>query len=202
MKKLTSILILLMICSCLFAQENKGDDLTKDSRKKKDIAQQAIINLRTGALLVRLNTADKQLELLEKMGLDEKYEEIKAEQQEQNKSITSAFSMLMKYTNKVYYFYSDNTPNVLNGEFNGVLLDKDLNPVTFDSFDEYYLIADFTRTENLGIPALVVYDAQMNQMEPPFPYYTRTFESLPLFDRGHHRTVEIFNEKLFFELNK
>lgn len=202
MKKSTSILILLMICSCLFAQENQGDELSKVSRKKKDIAKQAVINLRTGVLLVRLNTADKQLELLEKMGLDEKYKEIKAEQQEQNESITSAFSTLLKFPNKVYYFYSDNTTKVINGEFKGILMDNDLNIVDIESLNDFYLIADFTRTENLGIPALVVYDAQMNQMDPPFPYYTRTFESLPLFDRGHHRTVEIFNEKLFFELNK
>jgi hypothetical protein len=202
MKKLASILLLLFICVNLFAQESVSAETEVASKKRKVIASENIIKLRKGALLVRLNTADKQLELLEKMGLDDKYVEVESEQQKQNESITSAFSTLMKFTEKVYYFYSDNTPLVVNGEFKGVLMDKDLKLISLDKFDEFFLIADFNRTENLGIPALIIYDNKMNQLQPPFPYYTRTFESLPLFDRGHHRTVEIFNESLFFEYNK
>ena len=170
--------------------------------KRKEIASNALVNLRNGTLLVRLNTSSKQLELLQKMGLTEKLEEVKKEQQNENKSIVEAFQNQLTFTKQVYYFYSENTPEVIDGRFIGILLDTNLNPIKESININYFLIADFNRTENLGIPALVIYDSSLNQMPPPFPYFTRTYESLPIFNRGHDRTVELFNEKLFFEYNK
>jgi len=51
-------------------------------------------------------------------------------------------------------------------------LDKDLNPVTFDPLMSI-IDADFTRKpEKSRNPALLVYYAPNEQMEPPFPYFT------------------------------
>ena len=160
MKYYLILFLLVLLSMNTNAQEDDliyGEEI---AMKRKEIASNALANLRNGTLLVRLNTSNKQLELLQKMGLSEKLKEVKEEQENENKSIKESINI------------------------------------------DYFLIADFNRTENLGIPALVIYDASLSQMPPPFPYFTRTYESLPIFNRGHESTVELFNEKLFFDYNK
>tara|TARA_R110002049_G_scaffold6899_5_gene41988 strand:- start:297 stop:908 length:612 start_codon:yes stop_codon:yes gene_type:complete len=177
---------------------NANAQKVTEGRSIYDQPNQLIARLASGgAILVRLNTAEKQLELLQKMTLTEKVEKLERELTIENEEIRAAFSEELPYINKVFFFKSSDSPEIRLGNFNGYLSDAKGNIVPNDRINfDTYVIAEFARTEEMGIPALVVYDDQFNQLSPPFPYFIRTYESLPLVNRTHRRTVHLFNERL------
>jgi hypothetical protein len=162
-----------------------------------DNPNQLVSQLSDGAILVRLNTGEKQLELLQKMKLTQKYAELKKEIIESNEEVIEAFSKKLTYIKHIYYFSSSHSNEIREGNFDGFLLNDELKTVPRnDLIINTYVIAEFAKTEQMGIPALVVYNNQFEQLEAPFPYFVRTYESLPIFNRSYDRTVELFDERL------
>ncbi len=162
-----------------------------------EFPNQLVSQLSDGAILVRLNTGEKQLELLQKMRLTKKYAELKEKIIESNEEVIAAFSKKLKYIKHVYYFSSSHSNEIREGNFDGFLLNDELKTVPQnDLIINTYVIAEFAKTEQMGIPALVIYNNQFEQLEAPFPYFVRTYESLPIFNRSYDRTVELFDERL------
>lgn len=191
MKKLTLYVMVYLMPILSIGQEEIRP------RSVYEFPNQLVSQLSDGAILVRLNTGEKQLELLQKMRLTRKYAELKEEISQTNNEIITAFSEKLKYIKNIYYFSSASSNQIKAGNFGGYLLNSELKTVPNEEIQlSTFVIAEFAKTEQMGIPALVVYDNKFNQLESPFPYFVRTYESLPIFNRSYDRTVELFNERL------
>lgn len=188
--------IILYLVTLIFLFEAKAQNKSSDLPIYNQ-PNQLVEQLANGTILVRLNTGEKQLELLEKMKLTKKLTALKKEIEEENIKIIDAFSEKLTYASRVYFFKSSDSPKIKSKAFSGNLFDKNGNRINEEEKPiGTYVIAEFAKTEEMGIPALVISDDQFNQLKPPFPYFVRTFESLPVFNRSYERTVELFDEKL------
>ncbi len=165
------------------------------AQSKKNIALFQIQDLKQSALLVRLSTSENQLELLRKMKNMDRYHEVKKAQEEENQKIIAAFTAEFNFAPKVYFFASSNSDKIKAGDLSQVLLNKNLAVIDTFPFKTYY-IAEFSNTEEMDIPAVIIKDANFKQLDEPFPFFTRTYETLPIVSRSHMRTVELMNQKL------
>lgn len=189
-------------------------------------AVKQIREMKNTVLLVRLKTAEHQINALRQAGHEEKARDMEEKNDRENREVCRAFKDNFTFC-PVYFFYSSSTGEVKNGNWPSALLDADLNPVkglsrpvpTFyvaefgniektgekyysgsgmgtspegqkEKQDYYYGSPDF------GFTALVVRDNQFVQLKDPFPYYIRTFESLPLFARKKSKAVKKLDDKL------
>lgn len=169
-------------------------------------------NLENGALLVRLKTNEKAIQALEKNN-SQLANLVKNRTQTENNEIVKAFNGF-SYC-KVYFFYSNNSINVKNRNFDGVLLDRNLTPVTpTPKLDNNYFIAEFSQTRpdttvivdgymnnqysepqnsslNMegGVDALILMSPEFVQLQAPYPHYVRTYERLPIIKRSRQQTV-------------
>ena len=55
---------------------------------------------------------------------------------------------------------------------------------------------------NTGFQALIFKSSAMYQLRRPFPYYSRTLQSLPIFRRSHKRVISRANDALHYYYNK
>lgn len=199
--------ILLFISMVTFGQENvdpistnqKTTTEQSNSSKKENTeqAREQITQLLEGALLVRLQTKNKSITALREKGNDKLADKIETDQKKHNMEIVSAFRTLFDFC-PVYFFFSDDSQNIKKGKLDQVaFLSESLIPDTNIHFSKtYFLTAEFGRTEQgKSFGALVIMDSRFSQLKRPFPYYVRTFESLPI-KRSIHRTVLMMNRKL------
>jgi hypothetical protein len=56
-------------------------------------------------------------------------------------------------------------------------------------------------SSDMGFEALIVKNDQFMQLKSPFPYYVRTFNSLPV-RKSNNKTVKKMNDKLFHFLKE
>lgn len=172
-----------------------------NAQSNKEIALYQIQDLKQSALLVRLSTSENQLEILRKMKNMNRYNEVKKAQEEENQKIIHAFTSELSFVPAIYFFASNKSEQIKNGNLSNVLLDKNLKVVDSIPFKTFY-IAEFGRTEELNIPAVVIMNSNFKQLDEPFPFFTRTYETLPIIKRSHQRTVELLNEKLYSFYNQ
>ena len=159
--------------------------------------------LKNGVLLVKLYTRNKGVEALKNHGLVKKAAALEKEQAFKNLAISHAFANNFAFTPKVYFFYSDDSKKVLQGEFDGVLMGYDLKPLpNINLGNTAYYIAEFGYTEGKGINALLIRNNQFEQLDPPFPYFVRTYEGIPFLERAYSKVVELWNDKLFKRYSK
>jgi len=200
------------------------------SQYKKQVAVQSIQALANGALIVRLTTRGKSIAKLEEFGRKEDADKLRNQVQEKNDLIVKAFREEYDFS-PVYFIQSKYASDVRKGDLrNVVFIDTTGNFVEIDI--QKYLVAAFATTEpdtaaffrgyrqvvsdegveqkatyysdkNMGLPALIIYSPEMIQLTDPFPYYVRTFESLP-FKRSIPKTVRKMNGKLhaYYHRNK
>jgi len=160
------------------------------------------LNLKNGAILIRLKMNTKTIEYLKKNNatLAEKY--INNRKQEQDE-IVKAFSYFTYC--KVYYFYDYDTKQIVNRNFQGYLMDSNLNKVeAIPYLKNNYLISEFSETRGDTIHldgqkqsmdqfgetiekkdtsyvfyngyatnALVLYTPDMTMVQRPFPRYAK-----------------------------
>ena len=127
-----------------------------------------------------------------------------------------------------YFFYSDYSKNVMEGQLDKVIFLSDSLQAdsTIKINKPNYLTAEFGIIErdtlqyfshhdyepggnwhlhkvkkyqggtNMGFEALLIKNNKLFQLTHPFPFYVRTFNSLPI-KRSLKRTVKKMNKKLF-----
>ncbi len=188
-------------------------------------------NLKNGAILVRLKTNSNSIKAL-KGNNDDLMERIIAKRDTLNKEIIDAFNTNFALCT-VYYFYSDDSKYIAQAKFEGVLLDNELNkikdiPILKDNYfimEFSYLMQNTEKTwsysewgtrdgkaQNIdyysggnekGPDALIVLMPNFRLVPNYYPYFTRTFERLPIIARSKARTVEKLQEKIesFIKLN-
>jgi hypothetical protein len=179
-----------------------------DQSKRKDaLARQWILDLRNGVLLVRLQSRSNALKTIRERGLEEKAKEIEGELRAENESIRNAFRDHYEFS-EVYFFGSDDSGALKERNFDDVsIFDANSDPVTIDLSTRKFFVAEFGKvradtadyksTPDPGFGALIIMSDQFIQLDKPFPYYVRTFETLPILKRSHDQVVRKMNQKLF-----
>lgn len=154
------------------------------------LAFEQIIALKNGALVVRIRTNDKKIELYKNAGkenlakdLEEKYAE---RNMEMIKGVKESFTFC-----PVYFIFSEDFSKVLNGERTGIFLNENLeidNSITLDELTYFFLDYGSVYAELISNPnsprnkevtstpvqqsALVIKDHNMVQLLSPFPFYS------------------------------
>lgn len=187
MKKLNRNLsiFLLLISSVCFAQKKV---------KPKDNARTTIVMLKNGALFVRLKTSELQISGLKKRGKEKEAEEIRKEQENNNRSIIAAFKANFNFC-PVYFFYSNYSTKVKEGNYKGCLMNTDTQiDTSFNSNN--YLIGEFDESATTQLDAFFIKDKNYVQLSRPFPFLIKQNEML-VTTRSYNKIVSILNGKLF-----
>jgi hypothetical protein len=195
-----------------------------DSRRQKLAnARAQIAGLKNGVLLVRLKTRQHTLAALRNGGSERLADRLEAEQSYQNRLMIASFQENFDFC-PVLFFFSDQSEMILAQQLsqirfvNGDLQEDTTIALTSTYFltaeiatlvqdttqyyaHEYLSGADHSRRIRyhggpaMGFEALVIKSDQLIQLKRPFPYYVRTFSSLP-FKRGIRKTVMRMNRQL------
>lgn len=187
MKSILSIIILLLSLSC-FCQKN---------------VDEVFFNLKDGAILVRLESKQKTINLLEKRN-PALAQKVNNKQIQRNQEIIEAFSNTFKYC-PVYFFYDYNSLEIKKQNFKNFLFDKQLNQIQdLPELSNNYFIAAFGETmgdsinqqakletydkdgtltsskdtiyqnhEGIRFNALILLTADLKIMEDPNPHFVR-----------------------------
>lgn len=215
MLKTANIIFLLLISFSFYAQ-------TIEERKEK--SESDIILLKENALLVRLQSRQKTIELLEQKGLPKKAKYYKEKQETESKELARAFKNFDFC--KVYFFYAHESELIQEGKLDSVtIMDENLNPVQFE-LDTFFIaeVGDLPKNYDLdtiqpeeskkrfkkkksysggtdmGIKCLYIRDQNFNILDKPFPFYQR-YHPLPLTNLTNEEVILKLNEKLkeYFE---
>lgn len=211
-------LLMFLLCGLLIT-EALGQSVVQEMKLAREIAQQHIKSLKNGALLVRLKTRDKSLEAYRAAGAEELAKRIEQEQFEENLRTFNVFTEFFDFC-PVYFFYANQTKQVLSGETKGNLLNEYLQPDstiqlltdTFyiaeidvlyetlpdedEEFDETLQDENIHKAKNRHAETtlqnvIVIKDRNLVQLKRPFPFYVRT-----MLDRFLPSKVAKFNLQL------
>lgn len=230
-KIIVGFLILLTSTAGLAQDPTEMKKKVSFRKQSKMLIKQQINQLHDGALLVRLKTRKNSIAALRKIGKDKLADKIEKRQAAINKDIVSAFQDNFDFCPTYFFFsdFSKDVRERLfdNVEFlnDSLLPDTTImfNSMSFLTaefgtieqdtekyFDGYYYAPGENGLErqtryyggpNMGSGALVIKSDQFIQLRKPFPYYVRTFDSLPI-KRKPKNVVRIMNKKLHKRKNK
>lgn len=194
-------------------------------RHFKNLSVQQIKDLKNGVLLVRLHTKNSTISALRKNGNDKQADKIELKQFETNQEIIIAFRERFEFCPVYFFYsdYSINVMEREFG--NVTFLNDSLEPDSTIKFKTHnFLTADFGTIDqdttmrfdgyyydygehglekrskyyggsNMGFGALVMRSDKFVQLHKPFPYYVRTYESMP-FSANSKNVVKKMDKKL------
>jgi hypothetical protein len=208
-----------------YVPEKSRNKKTSHRKQAKAIVKEQINKLKDGALLVRLQTKANTIAALREMGDEELSDEVNEKQLNYNKGIITAFKNNFTFCPVYFFYsnYSDsilagqingivfvndnlqpdttiklNNGNFLTAEFG--MMEQD----TAKYFSNYYYYpgengperkSEYYGTPNMRGNVLKIMSDHLVQLKRPFPYYVKTFDSLP-FKRKLSKTVLRMNKKL------
>jgi hypothetical protein len=212
-----SLLSVLLIFSPL------ADAQIISGKTNRAIAEQAIIDLHDGALVVRLKTKRNKIAKLEeslaspaftasdKKRLQKELESTIEEKDKYNFELAESFNATYKFS-AVYFMYDTSSVALKNGAKSGFLLDKNLevDPTITITQDSFFVIYPGTldATNTSGLEALIIMDSQFEVLPSPFPYNIRVNHFGRLFGlifspkRVIKRDAKKVVSKLDFNLNE
>ncbi len=194
-------------------------------RHFKNLSVQQINDLKNGVLIVRLYTKNSTISALRKNGNNKQAHEIERKQFETNQEIVNAFRQGFDFCPLYFFYsdYSANVIEQQFGRFpflndslvpDSTIILKTRNFLTADfgtidqdtsmRFDGYYYDygehglekrSKYYGGSNMGFGALVLRSDKLVQLHKPFPYYVRTYKSLP-FSANSKNVVKKMNHKL------
>ena len=166
-------------------------------------AEQAIQDLKNGALIVRLQSKNNKIQKLEELIASP---EVSASKKEQlRKELTATIDDRNRYNielvtaitdlysfSQVYFMYDTASISLKNGTRNGIFLNANMeyDPGITLKEDHFFVLRTGTTDSSTttGLSALVIMDDKLKDMKRPFPYYVRINSVKRLF-------VRIFNPK-------
>lgn len=171
-------------------------------------AVEQIHALRTGILLVQLDSKQNEIYVLKKSGKKVLAESLEKDQYLKNKEICYAFNSYFDFC-PVFYFYKAYAKELRNGNFDKVvLLNENLEPAyKVDLKDELYLIAewghhipelakcDVKPTDHKGFRGLFMLNPNFVQLSSPFPFAVKERKFL-WFKKDAFTMVEQWNDAL------
>lgn len=193
---------------------------------QKDAAPKQIRELKNTMLLVRLKTGENQIKAYKEAGYMEKASELEAKIGAENREIASAFRDHFDFCPVYFFYSSaskairerktqgkllDDGLKPVGGIARPVPTFYIAEFGNIEKTDEKYYESTELRenqegnkveqdvyygSPDMGFSALVMRDDDFVQLRDPFPYYVRTFESLPIFKRKKSKAVMKLNKKL------
>ncbi|NQY67325.1 MAG: hypothetical protein HRT72_06335 [Flavobacteriales bacterium] len=119
---------------------------------------------------------------------------VKAEQVKKNAGVIKAFNNYYTFSDFLF-FYSDDSKLVKNQEYNHpIFLNKELEKDSTVQPTGIVYIGEIGKTQR-GVTALVLNDANWEQLRRPLPYMIKKFEG-SFLERTNIEVVEIFNYQL------
>lgn len=195
--------IVFLIALSVSAQERaKIKDNIAYRKLQKAVAEESIVKLNEGTMLVRLNMRMKEIAYYEKYGNTKGADKTRKKQLKQNLQITKGFTEHFDFC-KVYFFVMEDSRKLLEGKIDSVRFYNsnimEIDSVKFDT--DNYFISEFGvvesdtvfyykgSTPNTGsvnnpegvsyygdqknsMPALVIRNKDFYQLKDPFPYYS------------------------------
>ena len=183
----------------------------KSLNLRKDTATDQLKNMQSGVMLIRLPTNEAKIAKLKAMGRNDLAKKESAEMAQFHTDILKSFEKNFTFC-PVYYYYSDKSVEVKNGNFDGNLFDAKLNNVFSLSFSKkqtFYAEFGFVHQEELtvekngqpvkvagigGKKAFVIRTHEGLQPLRPFPY---TINYYYKGDGTLTKPVQKINEELF-----
>ncbi|HMT29362.1 MAG TPA: hypothetical protein PKD91_08800 [Bacteroidia bacterium] len=222
MKKLIIILMVFMQhISVVLAQ----DPQVAGSKKIDQLMKEKIMILKNGALLVRLQTKENSINALREGGNAEQANQVEARQQAFNKEVVAAFkseftfcpvyffpskyseNILSGDVNAVVFVNDSLQPDASIKFSQKDFLTAEFGPIEPDTAS-YYEDTHYDRSgsnlekdkgyyggANMGFEALKIMNKNFIQLKKPFPYYVRTYDSLPV-ERKLSKAVKKMNSEL------
>lgn len=195
------------------------------------VSKYQIQELSKGALLVRLNTRTQSVQALRDMGKKEMAQKIEDKQRALNLSIVKAFRERFTFCPVYFFYSDNSiqVKNKAFDKV-AFLNDKLESDTSVKMIKPYFLIAEFGRIEqdtlkrssytydaqaqngqrhthqyyggtDMGFGALLVKSDKFVQLRKPFPFYVRTFDSLPI-KRSYQKVVSTLSRNLNYFLNE
>lgn len=198
--KFNTLAIILAIISISFSSVSAQGYYEGPNRKeRKELAKSNIEAMKGGVLLVRLQNYNKKVEAMQSRGMQEKADEVLREQKEKHQEIMQAFKTSFQFC-KVYFFYSDNTTQVKDGKFDGILFDAEMNKVSPELSEASVFVLDSERAYLDGLDSnqigFTVLDSEMEHLGDPFPYVVRKRKGTVVSERTYPVMVETLEAQL------
>ena len=173
-----------------------GMGFTLAAQEDLQKAKQQLRQLKSGMILIRLNTKDINVKALESMGRKEQARELREKQYQRNKESILAFSEIFDFC-PVYFFYAPVSDEIVNGNLKGNIFDADLKVIeNVDSLPDTWFVGSFGKTPRLGIEGFVLMDQYLEPLSAPFPFYQRKHIFLGLVSLSRGQMAESYNAKL------
>lgn len=191
---------ILLACLASLSTELSAQVLDVPEGKEKEIARQAIQDLKEGVLFVRLKNYDDMIATLMKSGSKGRAEKVRARTEKFNNELMNAFKKNFDFC-PVYFFDVPDTEKVLNRDFEGMKHNDE--PLQL-SDDQKMFVAIWGFNRGKGEPAasttiegILLHSAEDDKivrLPKPFPYFTRYPE--PLFNFSKRKRYEYHTGRL------
>lgn len=203
-----SITLLLIVLVNFVSLGQDTDYSDRYWKWKKQYSEDCIKNLKDGALLIRLFTRSSSIHLYEDNGQYNVAERIALDQFVENRRLMDAFLNKFNFC-KVYFFFSDDTKQVLAGEPGFYLNEKMKIDTSIVRTEDFFMVAEIG--ELIERPLIIngdttkvlqasghildrtlkMQDSTLLIMPEPFPHYVNA-----LMEKQTEKQVEKLNRKL------
>lgn len=191
MTRIFTLMFLLLLPFSSYAQKN-GEGNIKNKTERAIIQ---IKKLKKGALLVRLFDKTKQIEYLKKQGKSESVVAAYIKKvSDDNLAVIDAYSNGFQYC-PVYFFYAKDSEWVTKKAWDKVNFVNSKGEIdsSIKMTQPYFYTSEIS---NVKFEAAIMMDVNFERMDPPFPYFTRTFSQIPFFKRTKLKAVQRLNAKM------
>lgn len=195
LKNLIIFIALVSTCHSVVSQTNSS------YKEKNAIAEQHIQNLKEGVLLVRLSTAQPQIQALRRVGRHKEAVALKTRMDSINKSIIRSFKTLYTFSD-VMFFTSEQTERVQVGFWEGAFvndsLEVDSSIAPKPGTPLFISYIGYVNSESTGgsFRGLVITDIELQYLDKPFPAVIKGYDDIPGLSRIEAEMIILFNKKL------
>lgn len=223
---ITTIIISLLVSKGALSQDPATVERLKNDRdQRRESAVGNIIDLKEGALFVRLDQQERRIEYYEKYNNDKEVKKVKEKALKENRAIIDAFKAYYKFS-KVYFMAMEDSQFLLEGKMSHIRFYNDSGKIdpsiipqpsnifvadfSFIEQDTTIFFSSYTPTPNnpdnprgetyyggskTSKPALVVRNDKFQQLRDPFPFYTG-FSPFGRVSKKFRLPVKKLNEQL------
>jgi len=167
-----------------------------------------IQKLQEGALLVRLKTRQRTIDAFKNSGYLKMANQVEMKQKTRNQRLMNAFRKNFSFC-EVYFFYSEDSEKMMEGMYEGIFLDENLEKNARIVLKEDFILTaevgniikdrvsvdasgnEYAANSGMSESLLVIKDSNFEQLRRPFPYYVRAG------DRFIDKKVAKLNKRLF-----
>ncbi len=164
-----------------------------DSFGNPETTDEFVAQLKSSALLVRLQDKSKSIATLQEKGLAKEAQAIADAQRRENREILLSFSQTFDFC-PVYFFYAKDSEAVREGKHDGIVFNYQLEVVEL-TIDKFFT-AEFAETPDLGIDGLIVKNQNLLALDSGLPFFERRYVFLNLIERSKAEMIEAYNRKL------